>query len=68
MGMGIGPISKPSIFEVVGGAEDTHFNPVCAAEIDRIVGPVLGIDVDDVKREVPCMGRRLDLLIDIDSR
>jgi hypothetical protein len=67
MGMGIGPISKPSIFEVVGGAEDTHFNPVSAAEIDRIVAPVLGIDVDDVKREVPCMGRRLDLLATADT-
>lgn len=65
--MGIGAVAKPSIFDVVGGAEDTHFNPACADEIDRIVSPVLGIDVDDVKREVPCMGRRLDLLATADT-
>ena len=64
----IEPIERPSITEAVGGGEETHFNPVCAQLIDRIVGPVLGVDVDDVQREVPCAGRRLDLLATADVR
>ena len=60
--MQVGPIEHPSIAEVVGGGEATHFNAACATEIDRIIGPVIGVDVEDVQREVPCGARRLDLL------
>lgn len=66
--MTIKPIERPSLFDAVGGGEETHFNPVCVELIDRIVGPVLGVDVDDVQREVPCLGRRLDLFATAEAR
>jgi hypothetical protein len=54
--------------EVIGGNEDAHFNPACAESIDQIVGPVVGLEVDEVRREVPCAGKSLDLLAVAENR
>lgn len=61
-------LERPTVLQVIGGGEASHFNPACAASIDQIVGPVVGLEVDEVLREVPAAGKNLDLLAVAENR
>lgn len=66
--MALPQLERTTVLQVIGGGEASHFNPACAESIDLIVGPVVGLEVDEVRREVPCAGKSLDLLAVAENR
>ena len=66
--MALPQLERTTLLQVVGGGEASHFNPACAESIDLIIGPVVGLEVDEVRREVPCAGKNLDLLAVAENR